>query len=185
MTLGEKLQLLRRSRGLSQEQLAAELDVSRQAISKWECGDSTPDLDKLRAICAYFGVTADYLIWEKAEDAPTDSASAASGAAEPGSSEKRERIRAAVRRNGYWAGYIAAIIGGAMLLRTLIGLITVLSLMSAADGEIPEELSFFWKGPVRVMLPSIIGYLVLLAGGLAFAWWYRKKQKKRENNDDL
>ena len=51
MTLGEKLQLLRRSRGLSQEQLAAELDVSRRAISKWECGDSTPDLDKLRAIC--------------------------------------------------------------------------------------------------------------------------------------
>ena len=64
MTPGEKLQLLRRSRGLSQEQLAAELDVSRQAISKWECGDSTPDLDKLRAICTYFGVTTDYLIWE-------------------------------------------------------------------------------------------------------------------------
>lgn len=70
MTLGEKLQMLRRSRGLSQEQLAAELDVSRQAISKWECGDSTPDLDKLRAICTYFGVTTDYLIWERSEDAP-------------------------------------------------------------------------------------------------------------------
>lgn len=40
MTLGEKLQLLRRLRGLSQEQLAAELDVSRQAISKWESGGS-------------------------------------------------------------------------------------------------------------------------------------------------
>lgn len=70
MTMGEKLQLLRKSRGLSQEQLAAELDVSRQAISKWECGDSTPDLDKLRAICAYFGVTTDHLIWENQEDAP-------------------------------------------------------------------------------------------------------------------
>ncbi len=70
MTLGEKLQLLRRSRGLSQEQLAAELDVSRQAVSKWECGDSTPDLDKLRAICTYFGVTTDYLIWENEEGAP-------------------------------------------------------------------------------------------------------------------
>ena len=70
MTLGEKLQLLRRSRGLSQEQLAAELDVSRQAISKWECGDSTPDLDKLRTICTYFGVTTDYLIWENEEDTP-------------------------------------------------------------------------------------------------------------------
>lgn len=40
MTLGEKLKMLRASRGLSQEQLAAELDVSRQAISKWECGGS-------------------------------------------------------------------------------------------------------------------------------------------------
>ena len=70
MTLGEKLQLLRRSRGLSQEQLAAELNVSRQAVSKWECGDSTPDLDKLRAICTYFGVTTDHLIWENQEDAP-------------------------------------------------------------------------------------------------------------------
>ena len=43
MTLGEKIQLLRRSRGLSQEQLAAELDVSRQAISKWENDQSSPD----------------------------------------------------------------------------------------------------------------------------------------------
>lgn len=70
MTLGEKLKTLRASRGLSQEQLAAELNVSRQAVSKWECGDAAPDLDKLRAICTYFGVTTDYLIWENEEDAP-------------------------------------------------------------------------------------------------------------------
>ena len=70
MTLGEKLKMLRASRGLSQEQLAAELNVSRQAVSKWECGDAAPDLDKLRAICAYFGVTTDHLIWENEEDAP-------------------------------------------------------------------------------------------------------------------
>ena len=70
MTLGEKLKMLRASRGLSQEQLAAELNVSRQAVSKWECGDAAPDLDKLRAICTYFAVTTDYLIWENEEDAP-------------------------------------------------------------------------------------------------------------------
>ena len=40
LTLGEKLQTLRRSRGLSQEQLAEILEVSRQAVSKWENGDS-------------------------------------------------------------------------------------------------------------------------------------------------
>ena len=70
MTLGEKLKMLRASRGLSQEQLAAEMNVSRQAVSKWECGDAAPDLDKLRAICTYFAVTTDYLIWENEEDTP-------------------------------------------------------------------------------------------------------------------
>lgn len=44
MTLGEKLQALRRARGLSQEQLALALGVSRQAISKWENGESAPTL---------------------------------------------------------------------------------------------------------------------------------------------
>ena len=100
MTLGEKLQLLRRSRGLSQEQLAAELDVSRQAISKWECGDSTPDLDKLRAICTYFGVTTDYLIWENEEDVPTGGANTA----EP---MKRENVRETLRRNRLLGGLCA------------------------------------------------------------------------------
>ena len=75
MTLGEKLKMLRASRGLSQEQLAAELNVSRQAVSKWECGDAAPDLDKLRAICTYFAVTTDYLIWENEEDTPQTAAS--------------------------------------------------------------------------------------------------------------
>ena len=67
MTLGEKLKMLRASRGLSQEQLAAELNVSRQAVSKWECGDAAPDLDKLRAICTYFAVThcTLSLLWQR------------------------------------------------------------------------------------------------------------------------
>ena len=47
MLLGEKLKKLRKARGLSQEQLADQLNVSRQAISKWELGESTPDTDNL------------------------------------------------------------------------------------------------------------------------------------------
>ena len=65
MTLGEKLKMLRASRGLSQEQLAAELDVSRQAISKWECGDSTPDLDKLRTICTFLTLTNSFKLFDQ------------------------------------------------------------------------------------------------------------------------
>lgn len=111
MTLGEKLQTLRRSRGLSQEQLAEILEVSRQAVSKWENGDSAPDLDRLRAICTYFGVTTDYLIWDEPEDAPR-------GAEEARSREtQRKPLRETVREHGEWAGYAVAILGAAMLLR--------------------------------------------------------------------
>ena len=47
MTLSEKLQSLRRAAGLSQEQLAEQLGVTRQAVSKWETGEGKPDIDNL------------------------------------------------------------------------------------------------------------------------------------------
>ena len=186
MTMGEKLQLLRKSRGLSQEQLAAELDVSRQAVSKWECGDSTPDLDKLRAICTYFGVTTDYLIWENEGDAPRGAETAAPDAEKkPDYRIRRDNFRASVRKNGYWAGYAVAIVGGSMLLRLLISLVTVGVLMGRNEDVYSEFPDFFWGGPVRMMLPYIIVYLVLLVGGLAFAWWYKRRLRKQEEYDDL
>lgn len=59
--LSEKIYTLRRKSGLSQEQLAEKIGVSRQAISKWEGGLSTPELDKLKALSEYFQVTMDEL----------------------------------------------------------------------------------------------------------------------------
>ena len=46
MTLGEKIQQLRKAAGISQEQLAEQLDVSRQSISKWELNDAVPEISK-------------------------------------------------------------------------------------------------------------------------------------------
>ena len=62
MTFGQKLQQLRRARGMSQEELAGQLSVTRQTISKWELDQSTPDLPYLAAISELFGVSTDYLI---------------------------------------------------------------------------------------------------------------------------
>ena len=59
--LSKKIYELRRSAGLSQEQLAEKIGVSRQAISKWEGGLATPELDKLIALSECFGVTLDEL----------------------------------------------------------------------------------------------------------------------------
>lgn len=66
MTFGEKLQKLRKARHLSQEELAAQLSVTRQTISKWELDQSTPELGLLAQISDIFGVTTDYLIKETA-----------------------------------------------------------------------------------------------------------------------
>ena len=62
MTLSEKLLYLRKKHGLSQEQLAMQLTVSRQAISKWELGESLPDTDNIVQLTRIFNVTEDFLL---------------------------------------------------------------------------------------------------------------------------
>ena len=66
--LSEKLYKLRKNSGLSQEQLAEQLNVSRQAISKWEQGTAIPESEKLISVSNYFDVTVDYLLKEDTED---------------------------------------------------------------------------------------------------------------------
>ena len=62
MTIEERIQELRKGKGLSQEQLADVLGVSRQAVSKWESGQSLPEIEKLLAMSELFGVTIDYIL---------------------------------------------------------------------------------------------------------------------------
>lgn len=66
--LSEKIYQLRKNSGLSQEQLAEKLNVSRQAISKWESGTAVPESEKLITISNYFGVSVDYLLKDDAEN---------------------------------------------------------------------------------------------------------------------
>ena len=62
MTLAEKILSLRTERGMSQDDLAEKLEVSRQSVSKWETGQSTPDLDKIIRLADLFGVSVDELV---------------------------------------------------------------------------------------------------------------------------
>lgn len=83
MNLSEKIQLCRKRAGLSQEALAEKLNVSRQAVSKWETGAAEPELSKLRALAAAFGVTADWLLSEE-DAADGNSVGVSAGAREDG-----------------------------------------------------------------------------------------------------
>lgn len=62
MEFNEKLQGLRKQNGLTQEELAQALFVSRAAVSKWESGRGYPSIDSLKAVAAFFGVTVDELL---------------------------------------------------------------------------------------------------------------------------
>lgn len=62
MTLSEKNLALRKDRGYSQEELAEQLRVSRQAVSRWETGSAQPDASNVLQLSKLFGVSTDYLL---------------------------------------------------------------------------------------------------------------------------
>ena len=64
MTLSEKIVYCRKKAGLSQEELAERVGVSRQAVSKWELADAVPEIGKLLLLAKIFGVTTDWLLSE-------------------------------------------------------------------------------------------------------------------------
>lgn len=68
MKFSEKLQKLRKEKNYSQEQLADMLDVSRQSVSKWESGQTYPEMDKLISLCKIFGCTMDDLVNDEVND---------------------------------------------------------------------------------------------------------------------
>ena len=99
MTLREKLIVLRDRAGLSQMELADRLGVSRQAVSRWESGDTTPSVDKLKTLAKIYGVSLDWLLGDTADrelpeaakpeaDRPPDDAPAGK------EGEKKQKIRA-------------------------------------------------------------------------------------------
>ena len=88
MHLSEKILLLRKQRGLSQEALADQLGVSRQAVSRWETGSALPDAGNLLQLSRLFGVTADSLLNDSCDPA-------APAPAHPGSSPRKGNRRLA------------------------------------------------------------------------------------------
>lgn len=63
--LAQQIRVLRTTNNLSQDELAEKLYISRQAVSKWENGEATPDIDKLVQLAEIFGVSLDYLVLGK------------------------------------------------------------------------------------------------------------------------
>lgn len=106
MTFGEKLQELRRRSGMSQDTLAEKLDVSRQAVSKWERDETMPETEKVIRIAQLFGVSTDYLLLSN----PVRENPQPQPQARPYTTQN-DRVRSQFRRYGYKIGYIPMSIG--------------------------------------------------------------------------
>ena len=126
MKLNEKIAWYRREKKLSQEELAARVGVSRQAVSKWELGEASPDTGKLLALSQAFGVTTDHLLNDAEgpeQDAPPPPPSPQTPSQPPQDilgSNLPGFIGKMVRRWGWLAGIYLALQGAGV---TLVGLI--------------------------------------------------------------
>lgn len=115
MTLGEKLTQARKTAGLTQADAAAKLNVSRQAVSRWESGQSKPSTEKLLALGGLYGVSIDQLLNTGNVEVPVVEAAPDLPEAEP-----TEPITSEKRRLRTWLKYAAAALCGALLMLAIL-----------------------------------------------------------------
>lgn len=165
MTFGEKLQLLRTHRGLSQDALAEALDVSRQAVSRWERNETLPETEKVIRLSRYFSVTTDYLLLDEVES-PT--------------ANENKRTSAGLgmwfSRRGWLLGVGLLVLGGGWLLRLITGGWPYMGML--AEGSLTWFQAAVQYGfACSDRIASAVGLIV--AGGLSVYWGHRQQGRLR------
>ena len=139
MKLNEKIAWYRRDRRLSQEELAALAGVSRQAVSKWELAEASPDVGKLLALAKAFGVTTDHLLNEDEEPERAAPPAPPQEAAPPPPPEQGQFsnlpgfIGKMVRRWGWLAGVYIALQGAGVALAGTVARLAFGGMFSASS----------------------------------------------------
>ena len=192
MILGERIAYYRKKAGYSQEGLAEQLNVSRQAISKWETGEATPDAERIIALAAVLGISTDTLLLGKEEpERPyTEAETVRQPAPMPEWLDHLPRhIGRLFREKGYIAGYIVAAQGLGVLLVGLLarfGFGSILSMQNSAWSSVGSWGSIDGMGSMSaafrfpIIFADIICVLgsIVIIGGVALAIiWKRRVQK--------
>lgn len=135
LIIAENIALLRRGNGMTQIELAEKLNYSDKAVSKWERGESVPDISVLKQISVLFGVTVDYLITPGHDAPPSDNEA----------EERGQMLRKKRRTHG-------TITGMSVLLVWLIALIVFLSIDLPTNGIVAHWLAFAYACPVSAIV---------------------------------
>lgn len=150
--IGNKIQSCRKRAGLSQEALARELGISRQAVSRWETGEAIPDTEKVIQISRLFQVSTDYLLLDEMKEAQGANFTPA----------KRDETREKRRGLRMFFGKLLLILGLLALTGTLIGAGVYASVITewvTAWGRYGTALLRTW-----MLAPLILSACVLVAG---------------------
>lgn len=172
---GERIYNLRKKSGLSQEEFADKLGVSRQAVSKWETGQSVPDSEKAAAIGAFFGVSLDWLIngIEPALPAAQSTEAAPATLAVP-QAEQQPQAEPPTKKRAGWvkaimiAGIVTLAFIGVCALSAFIFMLAVMKSANLADPETFYMLLIVVPGWAVIFLIAFIVSIVVI----------RKKRKK-------
>ncbi len=192
MTLGERIAYYRKKAGYSQEGLAEQLNVSRQAISKWETGEATPDAERIIALAAVLGISTDTLLLGKEEpERPyTEAETVRQPAPMPEWLDHLPRhIGRLFREKGYIAGYIVAAQGLGVLLVGLLarfGFGSILSMQKSAWSSVGSWGSIDGMGSMSaafrfpIIFADIICVLggIVIIGGVALAIIWKRRVDK-------
>lgn len=167
MNLPEKILTQRKRNGLSQEALAQQLGVSRQSVSKWESGQSQPELDKIVLLSELFDVTTDYLLKDEIADS------------EKPISPKEFTQMLEQRKAGaaLWVGLALGVLG--LLGILVLWVLSIINPVYMFDQE-PGPIAAFRYYLLYNEITSLFWlFFVLFLGGAATALILRQKQRKQ------
>ncbi len=168
MTLGEKIQQLRKASGFSQEQLAEMVGVSRQAISKWETDQSSPEIENILLLSKVFTISTDELL-----------GNGISVNAEVTAPQLDNVIQSNTKKRQFTVGWITAVVGLILLIGELFALkIIQFTAMQYAESEgyFSNPMEYARMAPMPIIFTITIVIIILGVGLTAFSF-NRTKEK--------
>lgn len=171
MTLGEKIQQLRKAAGISQEQLAEQLDVTRQSISKWELNDAVPEISKIIILSELFSVSTDELL----KDSSIQNLGEASTNKNTSTLEQITKMNAANKQVNL--GFKTIVAGLIMLVLEFMFLPVFGALQKAhvnGQGFYSDFIKYAGMQPMPIIFGITIAVIVVGVGFLSFGLYSKK-----------
>lgn len=167
MKLSEKIYYCRKKCGYSQEALAQALGVSRQAVSKWETGESDPEISKLKLLAEAFDVTTDWLLSEEGPEEEKDQQTTSDSGAVPEQNSVGS-VRRFFRKHGWISGLIILAYGCLVAVMGFIAHLVIRKMFGYVPVEAITRTPVYIMGTVFIVIGA-----VLAVGGVIIAIYLR------------